>query len=237
MSEDTLDDVISGTDAPVAEVTPDVKPEVAEPVSEPVAEPVAEPTGSSPDVIKELMGKQDAIFAELGRVREQNRLLKAEKEEPAEKTNIWEDPEKRLDEVKSEFDAKLRGVIEEQSEMYARRTHSDFDAKLDVFIEMVKTNDLLRLQMNKSRDPAEFAYKTASEKLIYDEIGNIHNFKSAVEKAADEKADAKYKKLYEEQLGQSLPTSLADTRAAADNTSFVNETLGDVIGEDAIHRK
>lgn len=230
MSEESLDDVING--AP--EAPADVKP--VEPVAEPVTEPVAEPSGSSPDIVKELMSKQDAIFAELGRVREQNRLLKA-KEEPAEKTNIWEDPEKRLDEVASDFDSKLLNLRTGLSENYARRIYDDFDEKLDVFTEMVKTNDLLRVQMNNSQDPAEFAYKTASEKMILEKVGNVSDFESSLRSKLEAETEAKYKKLYEEQLGQSLPTSLADTRAAADNTSFVNETLDDVIGEDAIHRK
>jgi len=234
MSEESLDDVINGAPEAPADVKP-VEP-VAEPVAEPVTEPVAEPSGSSPDIVKELMSKQDAIFAELGRVREQNRLLKA-KEEPAEKTNIWEDPEKRLDEVASEFDSKLLNLRTGLSENYARRIYDDFDEKLDVFTEMVKTNDLLRVQMNNSQDPAEFAYKTASEKMILEKVGNVSDFESSLRSKLEAETEAKYKKLYEEQLGQSLPTSLADTRAAADNTSFVNETLDDVIGEDAIHRK
>ena len=234
MSEESLDDVINGAPEAPADVKP-VEP-VAEPVAEPVTEPVAEPSGSSPDIVKELMSKQDAIFAELGRVREQNRLLKA-KEEPAEKTNIWEDPEKRLDEVASDFDSKLLNLRTGLSENYARRIYDDFDEKLDVFTEMVKTNDLLRVQMNNSQDPAEFAYKTASEKMILEKVGNVSDFESSLRSKLEAEAEAKYKKLYEEQLGQSLPTSLADTRAAADNTSFVNETLDDVIGEDAIHRK
>jgi len=234
MSEESLDDVINGAPEAPADVKP-VEP-VAEPVAEPVTEPVAEPSGSSPDIVKELMSKQDAIFAELGRVREQNRLLKA-KEEPAEKTNIWEDPEKRLDEVASDFDSKLLNLRTGLSENYARRIYDDFDEKLDVFTEMVKTNDLLRVQMNNSQDPAEFAYKTASEKMILEKVGNVSDFESSLRSKLEAETEAKYKKLYEEQLGQSLPTSLADTRAAADNTSFVNETLDDVIGEDAIHRK
>jgi hypothetical protein len=234
MSEDSLDDVMSGTEPePVQETVPettDVKPEVAE-IEEPVVAPepvVRKSESSSDDIVK-------GLTAELGRIREQNRTLKAEKE-PEEKTNIWEDPEKRLGELSSEFDQKLQSTRIAMSENYARRTYDDYDAKLDVFMDMVDKSPLLATQMNAAQDPATFAYNAASEKMILDKVGNVTEFESAVQKSADEKAEAKYKKLYEEQLGQSLPTSLADTRAAADNTSVVNETLDDVIGMDAIHR-
>ena len=237
MSEETLNDVLNDQEVTteVATESTDVKPEVVE---APELEVVAKSESSSDtDVVKELMGKQDAIFAELGRVREQNRVLKAEKEEPAEKTNIWEDPEKRLSELSSDFDQKLQNTRIAMSENYARRTYDDYDAKLDVFMEMVGKDPLLANQMNAAQDPATFAYQKASEKMILDKVGNVSDFESALRKNVEAEAEAKYKKLYEEQLGQSLPTSLADTRAAAGNPSVVNEPLDDVIGMDAIHRK
>ena len=186
-------------------------------------------------VVKELMEKQDAIMAELTRVREQNRKLKAEEPKP-EPTNFFEDPDKRLSELSQEFDEKLTKTRLALSENYARKTHSDYDQKLDVFMGMIERNPLLVQEMNAAQDPATFAYEAAEKQMILEKVGNVTEFESKLRQQIQAEADAKYKKMYEEQLGKELPTSLADTRAAADNTSFVEDTLEDAVGVDARHR-
>lgn len=239
MSEETLEDVISGEQKEPETKEPEVKePETTADVKEPeqVKEPDPVAESSSVDIVKELMGKQDAIMAELGRVREQNRKLKAEEPEKKEPTNIWEDPEKRLDELGKEFDSKLTKTRRSLSESYARKAFKDYDQKLDVFLGMVETKPWLVAEMDAADDPATFAYETAASKMILDKVGNVSDFEGGLRKQIEAEVEAKYKRAEAERLGEALPDSLADKRAAADNTSFVEDTLEDVVGIDARHK-
>ena len=227
MSE-SLEDVISGTEPePVEAKEPEATEVKAEKVEAKPEEPKAEPKSesSSDDVNK-------ALLAELTRIRKQNQELKAEKEPPKEPTNIWEDPEKRLGELAEEFDNKLARTRNTISENYARKAYPDYDEKLDVFLEMVQENPVLVDQMNAAQDPATFAYESAKQKMLLQKIGNLSDYEQEIMKKAEKAAEEKFAKMYAEKMGQELPTSLADNRAAADNTSFVEPTLMDVIGTD-----
>ena len=228
MSEETLDQVMAekAPEVKPVEPTPEVKEEV---VAEVKAQPEPQSESSSDDIVK-------GIMKELARTRELNRELKAKAEPKQEPTNIFEDPEKRLTELSDSFDAKLQNVKITMSESYARKVYPDFDQKLDTFLTMIDSNPLLAQQMNSAPDPATFAYETAKQKLTLDQVGDISEFEKTIQQKAEAAAEEKFKKLYAEKFGKELPTSLADTRAAADNTSFVDSTLDEVIGVDATHR-
>jgi len=229
VSEETLDDIIATEVKEEPKVEPEVK---AEPEVEAKAEPAPEPKSesSSDDIVK-------GLTKELSRIREQNRELKAREEPKPEPTNIFEDPEKRLQELSSDFESKLQNTRIAMSESYARKVYPDYDDKLNTFLGMIDNNPLLVQQMNNANDPATFAYETARQKMTLDQVGDISEFEKTIRQKADAEAEEKYKKLYAEKFGKELPTSLADTRASADNTSVVDETLDDVIGVDARHKR
>lgn len=66
------------------------------------------------------------------------------------------------------------------SEMLARKAHADYDEKLEAFSTMARDNPALIAEMQRSHDPAEFAYQKAASWMVLQEVGSLDALKDRI---------------------------------------------------------
>lgn len=96
---------------------------------------------------------------------------------PAEKTQAdleaeyFADPvgftRKHGADLSQSFDQKLTQARINTSEVYARRTHADYDEKMTAFVQMAQREPHLWKQMAADQDPAGFAYQKAADHMEF----------------------------------------------------------------------
>lgn len=197
---DPLDDFLEPVaEEPAAPQEPETPPEPAEPEPAPAAAPQPDVEGLKAAMIAERRKRQE-LEAELAR--------KAEEERPF----LGEEYEARFKETESRFQQELTRQKLDLSESFARNLHADFDEKLEVFTELVKQNPALYQHMVSTVNPAEFAYKVASDQMKLKEMANPEEYEAKI--AA--KIEAKLRAEYEEKMKKGhIPPTLADARGGA----------------------
>ncbi len=195
--------------APPAEAAPEeVAPETPEAPPAEVAPEAPAPAAvtESPDV----EGLKAAMIAE----RRKRQHLEAELARKAEeeKPYLGEEYENRFKETEARFQQELIRQKMDLSESIARSTHADFEEKLSVFSELVAQNPALYQHMAQQVNPAEFAYKVASDQLKLKEMANPAEYEAKLEAKIRAKLEAEYAEKMKK--GQ-LPPTLADARGGA----------------------
>lgn len=146
--------------------------------------------------------------------QELERKAAAPKEEPK---TFWDDPEGALARQKQETDQALLTMRLTTAETIARGKHADFDAKIEVFKELLMQTPGLGHQWLAAADPAEFAYNLGKTHMELKQAGSIDQLRAQIEKETRLKVEAEYadkaKKLEAERAA--LPPSLTNAHATA----------------------
>ncbi len=264
MEQMALDDILGGTEPPVAVPEP---PPVAEPTEPPAVVPEAAPEkqptaaeakerqrGADGKFVAQLEAekaakeaakepvKQELTEKELGflktieterrkrqELERENAALRAPRapaapaqpEVPAEPPKtFWDDPEGTL----TRFEQKLQGAIVNTrlntAEMLARSRHTDFDEKMDVFKELVKSTPGVWNQCVNSPDPAEFAYQTGKRHKELADVGGMEQWEAQKEKELTLKVETKLKEKLEKEAKEraAIPGSLSEVRGTTQHT-------------------
>ena len=221
------------------DVLSDTPPEAVEPVApvEPVEAKTVEraPDGKfaakepEPKVERleppkvEMTEKERALLATATEERRKRQALEQEiaqlRQTPKEPPKpFWDDPEGALNQHKQDIEQTKQQManmfLQEKmktSEYHARKVYPDFDQKVEEFGAALKDVPGLLQEWLSAPDPAEFAYKTAKNRIELREVGNIEQYRAKIEKEAYIKAEAEFKKKMEdlEKQRQSIPDSLS----------------------------
>ena len=132
-----------------------------------------------------------------------------------EKPFLGEEYEARFKETEERFQNQLVTQKLDLSESFAREKYTDFEEKLGVFGELCQQNPALYGQMIAQVNPAEFAYKTASNTLKMKEMANPEEYEQKLRAKIEAEVKAKYDK--EAAQREELPGSLATTRGVSGN--------------------
>lgn len=184
LGEGELSDVFE-TSAPKQEVQETPQPEIeadkgekdVEPPStedQPASEPEAEPEKENAQVPRE------ALIAERKKRQElEDRLSKLEtaatpkvetKAEKKQRTDVFTDPDKALDEVEQSAEVKAQLRIYNYGKRQLTKSNPDFPEMEQTFIKLAESNPKLAADFANSDDPAEFVLETARKHLAVDEI-------------------------------------------------------------------
>jgi hypothetical protein len=160
--------------------------------------------------------KRQALEQEVAALRAQ-----LQPQAPAEKPKaFWDDPEAALKRHQDEIRQETTTTKLNTAELIARSRHTDFDEKVDVFSEIVRSTPGLAAQWLAAPDPAEFAYTIGKNHLLLKEMGSLDAITAKVraetEASVRAKVEAEFKAKQEELEKQraALPPSLSDTRGA-----------------------
>lgn len=195
---------------------PEKHQEIIDPVEEPKPEPAVEvpaPAAAPP----EIEGLKQAMIAERRRRQELEQALAQKQEE--EKPFLGEEYEARFKETETKFQHELVKQKLDLSESFAREKYTDFGDKLEIFSAMVTENPALYQQMIQQANPAEFAYKTATNQQKLKEMGDPTQYENKLREQITAELEAKYKAQLEAELKKKteLPGSLATARGATGN--------------------
>jgi hypothetical protein len=211
-----------------AEIKPEVKPEVK--------------------TVEEMTAKEKAAFAKAADETRKRQALEARIKEleakttPAEQPKpFYDDPDGALNRQKQEIQNLVLNMKLQTSEASARSRYNDFDEKINLFSELTMNTPGLGIQMVNAPDPAEFAYRTAANHLLYkqmEELGGMEAYKKKVEAEATAKVraevEAELKKKAEELQKEKdkIPGSLSDAPSKGVNRPVWSgpTPLGDIIG-------
>lgn len=196
-----------------AEVKPEVKPEPKVEVKPPAQEFTEKERAFLKTAEEERRKRQEL----------EKRLADLEAKQPKEpEKKFYDDPDAALARQKEERDRERQEIQMmlatsrvNMSEMVARRHHQDFDEKISVFPDLLKTTPGLYAQWMASPDPAEFAYEVSKNHLEIKEAGSISELRAKIEKETRAKVEAelreKLKKEEEERKAAqaALPGSLS----------------------------
>jgi len=182
-------------------------------------------TTPQPVAPKQELTPQERAF--LARAQEETRKRQALEQElaqlrqkPAEPPKqFWDDPDGALKQQtqfieaqKQEFQQMLLTERMQNSEATAREKYSDFDVKIEEFAKAVQEIPGLAQQFMASRNPADFAYKTAKSRIELREAGSVEQIiaKREIELRAKWEAELAEKQKAEELKRNSLPSSLSE---------------------------
>lgn len=172
---------------------------------------------------------------ELERELAQYRQPKQEKTE--EKKTFWDDPEGYFKSHEEKIAKRETALTLNVSEKLARSRYKDFDEKVEVFAESLKSTPGLHAEWLASPDPAEFAYRHGARVKEIREVGDIDKYREKIEKETRAKLEAEFKAKQEEleKARAALPGSLSDVRGAS--TQQKNVFTGPTPLEDILGRK
>ena len=180
------------------------------------------------------------LTAELARVRSQKRELEDGAKKEEERPDFFADPDAAIDGLEARMDRKLNEARLNWSETAAREQHTDFDEKISVFTKMANENPNLWMKMNSQANPAEWAYKQASNEVRFKDIGDIDSFEERIRAEERAKVLTEQSDNIESEIAKraALPGSLSTQRATGGNSEppVGDDNLDDVIGVDATHR-
>jgi len=159
-------------------------------------------------------GLQAALLAERRKRQElEQQLAESKKKKP----DFWEDPEARLADTENRFQQQLVMQKLDISEAFAREKYSDFDEKLEVFAAMTQENPALYQQMIQQVNPADFAYKAATNQQKLKEMGNPLEYEAKLEARLRAKWEAE--RAEENKKRADLPGSIATTAGVGGSTA------------------
>jgi len=203
---DWLEDaVIEEPEVAAQETVEETGAEVTQDAAEIPAQPAEKP---APD----MEGIKAALLAERRKRQEiEQQLQQLQKQE--------EDPYK--EEIRRELREEIINQRLDMSEAFARDKYADFDDKLVIFEAMVQENPALYPQMRAQANPAEFAYKTATNQQKLQEMGDPTAYEQKLREKITAELEAKYsaKGAAEHQKRAELPGTLATVSGAGGATA------------------
>lgn len=198
-----------------AETTQETGAESTQAAAETTTEQTAK---ANEDLAAKIKGLEAAAAAE----RHKRQMVEAElaKKQQEEKPYLGEEYEARFTETEQRFQQQLVSQKLDLSEAFAREKYNDFDAKLEVFASMVTENPALYAQMVQQVNPAEFAYKTASNQQKLKEMGDPTEYEKRIREEERARVKAEYDAKIEEEVKKrtSLPGSIANASGAGGAT-------------------
>lgn len=127
-----------------------------------------------------------------------DQLEAQQRQEPAEKPDWYDDPEKAANHQATTFQAQLEQQKFELTQDMMRSVHPDYDEMETRFVDLARENPHLVAEMQKSANPARFAYETAKKAAELDQLKNVDEYKAKVEAEARAEIEAKVRKELEE---------------------------------------
>jgi len=196
----------------------------------PVEEVKPEPEETKPEPEKQVVTVQEMTDKEKAFLRaaqeERNKRQELERrlaalEKPAEPPKpFFEDPDSAMKQFEKRMEETIVNTKFMTAEAIARSKYKDFDEKLTIFGELLQQTPGLHTQWVNSADPADFAYRLATNHQQIMEVGSIDALRQKIEAQAraDERAkvEAEYKAKAEEAAKQraALPRSLSEARGS-----------------------
>ena len=142
-----------------------------------------------------------------------------EETKEGEKKTFWDDPEGHLKTHEERISSREKALLLNISERLARSKYSDFDEKIAVFAESLKTpaGPGIHAQFMAAPDPAEFAYNLGKHTKEVKDAGSIDALREKIAKEERQKLEAEFKKKQEdlEKQRKDLPGSLSDVKGAS----------------------
>jgi len=135
-----------------------------------------------------------ALLDERGKRQDAEAKLAAAEARLAEQTphpNVIDDPEGALEHMAQQFAQRLWQVESKNSQAVARLKHDDYDVKAQAFVQMAQSNPTLVEAMHASDDPAEFAYKTATDAENLAAVQDMGAFREKIRQEEIEKLKVK----------------------------------------------
>lgn len=208
---DAVDEFLDEMQPEETEAEPEVQEEEQQPETGEETQQAAADTSVKPDADK---GLQAALLAERRRRQELEAALQQKQEE--EKPFLGEEYEQRFQETEVKFQNQLIRQKLDLSESFARDKYADFGDKLEVFETMLQENPALYQEMIRQANPAEFAYKTASNQQKLKEMGDPAEYEKKLRDKITAELEEKYKTQLEAETKkrQQLPGTLAGAKGA-----------------------
>jgi len=198
----SLDDVLSGAE-PAQPQTVET-PAEAEPAEQPAEQP-KEPTTGSETTKAEEQPKEEwtkkAVLDERRKRQEMERRI-AELQKPAERPDLFADPDGALSHLESRFQQQMFASKVEMSQELMRSMHEDYDELETEFHELAKDNPVLLKQLSEAQNPARFAYETAMKARTVATINDADKLRAQVEAKYKSELEEKLRKEFEEKYGK-----------------------------------
>ena len=171
---------------------------------------------------------QKAMLEERGKRQDiERRVAAIESAKPAATTEpaktFWDDPEGAL--AKHQADQRREAINTrlQMAEMFARKSHPDFDEKIEVFGKILQQTPGLHAQWIAAPDPAEFAYNLGKNHMELEQAGSIEEMRAKIERETaarvrtevEAELKAKADALAKERAA--LPPSLSEARSTGVN--------------------
>lgn len=249
MSETSLEDMLSDKELDPVEPEPkttgdDPEPEPKDPADPEPKDPAdpAEPKDpddpSEPPSPKASETTEDepwtkkAVLDERRKRQELEQRLKdlESKKEPEQAPDWWADPEKAAQHQSQQIEARLYQQKVELSQDFMRSQHEDYDDMEARFMEMAQENPTLRTELQKSANPARFAYETARKAAEYDAMKDVDSYKAKLEADVRKDVEAKLRKEIEAEQEKKAKKEAAIDPSLASTSSKGGLTSDDYAG-------
>lgn len=145
---------------------------------------------------------------ELARLRTELEQLK----KPEEVPDAYLEPDKAIEHATAKIRAEMRLERINQSEARAKSKYADYDAKFEVFQELVAKQPHLLVELQNDYDPAEFVYQTVGKYKKMQEIesvGDLSAFEQKIRAEERARVEAEMKS-----KGVKVPPDLSVVRSA-----------------------
>jgi hypothetical protein len=221
MSENELENVFETSDSEQVEATqPEPPAEKGEPNAEPPTaekEPANEPVENAQVPREALIAERHKRQSSESRIKElEEELAKVKAPKPEElkaekqRIDLFAEPEKFQDSVEQRIAMAERKALINTSRLVHLKMNPDYVEKESKFLEMVKVNPSLAIQMNESDDPAGFAYETAKKQMAIDEIAtDPAAYEAKLREKLRQEWEAETQTKTPEKPSKKLPPSLA----------------------------
>lgn len=245
MSETSLEDMLSDKDLPEATETEEAEETKGTGETEETAETETDketeteetedkkddstPESKASETTEEGPWTKKAVLDERRKRQELEQRLRdlESKKEPEPAPDWWADPEKAAQHQSQQIEARLYQQKVELSQEFMRSQHEDYDDMEARFMEMAQENPALRTELQKSANPARFAYETARKAAEYDAMKDVDSYKAKLE--ADVRKDVEAKLRQEIEAEQKKK---ADKEAAIDPSLASTSSKGGLKSDD-----
>ena len=243
MSETSLEDMLSDKELDPVEPEPkttgdDPEPEPKDPADPEPKDPAdpAEPKDpddpSASETTEDEPWTKKAVLDERRKRQELEQRLKdlESKKEPEPAPDWWADPEKAAQHQSQQIEARLYQQKVELSQDFMRSQHEDYDDMEARFMEMAQENPALRTELQKSANPARFAYETARKAAEYDAMKDVDSYKAKLEADVRKDVEAKLRKEIEAEQEKKAKKEAAIDPSLASTSSKGGLTSDDYAG-------
>lgn len=225
MSDQSLDDVLSGVEPTFNDVPADPTPtaEVDPPAAEvePTAEPIIDAPAAStkePDgpetwtkaAVLDERRKRQALERQL---EEMNARLSQSAQPAQQEIDPFEDPKSYFGQLEQKLKGETYKARVELSQDMMRSLKPDYDELESEFVDIAKENPSLWQQLQVSPNPAKFAYETAEKARKLKSLQNV------------DQLEAKIRAELEQKIRAELQGEIAVTTERADKIAQIKPSL------------